>query len=81
MALKGLRVLSPPERLTGQTSPVIALMSVIFLISSSSHGEDIHCPKISDEFDPEGTVGTLYNTAPYITDSNIARLDHGSQNS
>ena len=35
---------------------------------------------------PEGnftrdTVGTPYNTAPYITGSNIARLGHGSQNS
>ena len=28
-----------------------------------------------------GTVGTPYNTAPYITGSNIARLGHGSQNS
>ena len=27
------------------------------------------------------TVGTPYNTAPYITGSNIARLGHGSQNS
>ena len=27
------------------------------------------------------TVGTPYNTAPYITGSNIARLSHGSQNS
>ena len=27
------------------------------------------------------TVGTPYNTAPYITGSNIARLAHGSQNS
>ena len=27
------------------------------------------------------TVGTPYNTAPYITDSNIAPLGHGSQNS
>ena len=27
------------------------------------------------------TVGTLYNTTPYITGSNIARLGHGSQNS
>ena len=27
------------------------------------------------------TVGTPYNTAPYITSSNIARLGHGSQNS
>ena len=26
------------------------------------------------------TVGTPYNTAPYITGSNIARLGHGSQN-
>ena len=26
------------------------------------------------------TVETPYNTAPYITDSNIARLGHGSQN-
>ena len=26
-------------------------------------------------------VGTPYNTAPYITGSNIARLGHGSQNS
>ena len=29
----------------------------------------------------ENTVGTPYNTAPYITGSNIARLGHGSQNS
>ena len=28
-----------------------------------------------------GTVETPYNTAPYITGSNIARLGHGSQNS
>ena len=27
------------------------------------------------------TVETPYNTAPYITGSNIARLGHGSQNS
>ena len=27
------------------------------------------------------TVGTPYNTVPYITGSNIARLGHGSQNS
>ena len=27
------------------------------------------------------TVGTPYNTAPYITGSNIARFGHGSQNS
>ena len=27
------------------------------------------------------TVGTPYNTTPYITGSNIARLGHGSQNS
>ena len=27
------------------------------------------------------TVGTPYNTAPYITGSSIARLGHGSQNS
>ena len=27
------------------------------------------------------TVGTPYNTVPYITDSNIAWLGHGSQNS
>ena len=27
------------------------------------------------------TIGTPYNTAPYITGSNIARLGHGSQNS
>ena len=27
------------------------------------------------------TVGTPYNTAPYITGSNIAQLGHGSQNS
>ena len=27
------------------------------------------------------SVGTPYNTAPYITGSNIARLGHGSQNS
>ena len=29
----------------------------------------------------KNTVGTPYNTAPYITGSNIARLGHGSQNS
>ena len=29
----------------------------------------------------KGTVETPYNTAPYITGSNIARLGHGSQNS
>ena len=29
----------------------------------------------------DNTVGTPYNTAPYITGSNIARLGHGSQNS
>ena len=29
----------------------------------------------------QNTVGTPYNTAPYITGSNIARLGHGSQNS
>ena len=28
-----------------------------------------------------GTVETPYNTTPYITGSNIARLGHGSQNS
>ena len=33
------------------------------------------------EFKIRGTVGTPYNTAPYITGSNIARLGHGSQNS
>ena len=31
--------------------------------------------------DLQYTVGTPYNTAPYITGSNIARLGHGSQNS
>ena len=31
--------------------------------------------------DTLNTVGTPYNTAPYITGSNIARLGHGSQNS
>ena len=29
----------------------------------------------------QSTVETPYNTAPYITGSNIARLGHGSQNS
>ena len=41
--------------------------------------------KISVKFVPRGpihnTVGTPYNTAPYITGSNIAGLGHGSQNS
>ena len=30
---------------------------------------------------PVSTVGTPYNTVPYTTGSNIARLGHGSQNS
>ena len=33
------------------------------------------------QFSMPSTVGTPYNTAPYITGSNIARLGHGSQNS
>ena len=38
-----------------------------------------HWPTIP--FRVASTVETPYNTAPYITGSNIARLGHGSQNS
>ena len=42
----------------------------------------MHCLLKSPEHQQvSGTVGTPYNTAPYITGSNIARLGHGSQNS
>ena len=33
------------------------------------------------EFENKHTVGTPYNTVPYTTGSNIARLGYGSQNS
>ena len=38
-------------------------------------------PPLCDGISHSNTVGTPYNTAPYITGSNIARLGHGSQNS
>ena len=38
----------------------------------------LHCPLLTAH--PDSTVGTPYNTAPYITGSNMAWLGHGSQN-
>ena len=43
------------------------------------YDENAHSRKIM--MGVQHTVGTPYNTAPYITGSSIARLDHGFQNS
>ena len=57
-------------------------ISTIFTISFATNDMEWKYinKHLQDKYLFPNTVGTPYNTAPYITGSNIARLGHGSQN-
>ena len=65
------------------------VIMIFFRVASLTLGQSYICPSVSEVNLKDmgkiclyqSTVGTPYNTAPYITGSNIARLSHGSQNS